>query len=206
VYPLEPRSGATVGTRPRLRIGVDGADVLKMRFRIEMSRDGFDTVAYRFDQAEEPGGWAFVATGFDEPGALYMVRSPLEDGAYEWRTYAWNGVEWVEGRTVNRLIVDGVPPADVEGVRMHFDPRRPAIVLEWDPVVTDRSGHPETVARYHVYRYYRRSFFFVIRAFHVAAVEGTYFEDTDPLALTSGLVFYKITAEDEAGNEAERRY
>jgi hypothetical protein len=207
VFPLEPRDGGRCGPRGKFRIGIDGAGVLEMRFKIELSRDGFDTIAYTFDQQASPRGWAFIASKtFDRPGAVYFPQKPLDDGVYEWRTYAWNGVEWMAGKTVHRLVIDAVPPADVEGVRMRVDPEREVVVLDWDPVVLDREGRPEYVAKYHVYRYFRASFFFVIRTFHIGTVEDTHFEDTDPIAMKSKMVFYKVTAEDEAGNEADRRF
>ena len=97
------------------------------------------------------------------------------------------------------------PPADVEGVEMTID-ESGAIHLAWDPVTTDREGRPEYVSRYHVYRYYNRSFFFVIRPFEIGVTERTEFVDASDRALNTPLVFYKITAEDEAGNEPDRRY
>jgi hypothetical protein len=206
VYPAEPADGARVGTRPKLRVAVEGSDVLKMRFRIEMSRDDFDTIAYDFDQRDEPNGWAFISFGFDEPGALYMARSPLEDGTYDWRVSAWNGIEWIAGKRTRRIVIDGIPPADVDGVRMRADVANKTITLDWDPVVTDQKGDPEQVAKYHVYRYEQRAMFLSIGVFQIAEVEDTHYEDADPTFFDFPLVFYKITAEDEAGNETGRRY
>jgi len=205
VFCMEPEDGARVGVKPRFRIGLRGADVMKVRYRIELSRDDFDTIAYTIDQVADPGGWAFIDPGFDVPGAMFLSSKPLEDGEYEWRPSAWNGTDWVEGKIAYRMSIDGVPPALVDGVEMD-KAEDGGLVLEWDPVTLDRDGRPEYVPKYHVYRYRHRSFFFVIVPFRIATVDTTRFEDRDPVALETPLIFYKITAEDESGNEPERRY
>jgi hypothetical protein len=205
VFCMEPADGARVGVKPRFRVGLRGSDSMKVRYRIELSRDDFDTIAYTIDQTVEPGGWAFIDPGFDVPGAMFLTSKPLEDGDYEWRPAAWNGTDWVKSKIAYRLSIDGIPPADVDGVEMKVADDG-AVVLDWKPVALDRDGHPEYVTRYHVYRYQTRSMFFVIRPFRIATVDTTHFVDRDPLALATPLIFYKITAEDESGNEPERRY
>ena len=205
VRPLEPEWRVTVGPRPMFKIGVTGTDLVKMRFRIVLSTDDFDTEKYVFDQIEEPNGWAFTAL-MGESGAMFTPAKPLEDGRYQWRADAWNGVEWVEGDEYSEVDVDSVPPAYVEGMDMDVEPGGTGIVLEWDPVTTDQDGRPEYVSKYHIYRYIRRSFFFVIRPFEIAVTEDTSFVDRDEIALVTPLVFYKVTAEDQAGNEPDRRY
>jgi len=86
------------------------------------------------------------------------------------------------------------------------EPGGTGIVLEWDPVTTDQNGRPEYVEKYHIYRYIRRSFFFVVRPFEIAVTDDTSFVDRAEIALVTPLVFYKINAEDQAGNEPDRRY
>lgn len=206
VFPVEPDNGAIVGPRPRLFVGVDGDDLSRIQYRVELSRDGFDTIDYTFDQRAESNGWAFVGYGFDHPGAMYNVREPLQDGEYEWRVSAWSGIQWITGETTYDLIVDGTPPAAVDGVRLRVDEELDAVVLDWDPVAIDAEGKPEYVAKYHVYRYFRVGPFFVIRPYQIAETRDTHYEDTDSEAVDSSIVFYKITAEDEAGNEPERRF
>jgi hypothetical protein len=207
VFPYEPKDRARVGPKPMLRVGVDGKDVRKMFFRIELSRDDFDTIAHTFDQRENRERWGYMVMGFEGPqGARFLVRDPLEDGDYDWRVSVWNGVEWVDGKITYRLTVDAVPPADVDGLSMRFDREKGGVALEWQAVGFDRNGGPEYVAKYHIYRYELRSFFFVIRPFRIATVEEPRFVDKDPKALAAPLVFYKVTAEDDAGNEPERRY
>lgn len=205
VFPVDPAEGAVVGKKPTLKIGFEGQDLPKTRFRIELSRDEFDSVDQTFDQIREANGWAYTALG-GESGAMYMVRKPLEDGPYQWRVAAWNGIDWVPGEDTATFRVDGVPPADVVGIDMRIDREKKRVELAWDPVFVDRDGRPETVVRYHVYRYAKKTVFFVIRPFRLATVESTSFADTDPAALESPILFYKITAEDAAGNEPERRY
>lgn len=205
VYPLDPPNGATVGTKPYLKVGFEGTDLSKTRFRIDLSRDDFDTIEHTFDQLADGNGWAYTALG-GESGALHMVRKPLEDGEYQWRVAAWNGVDWVPGKDDGWFRVDGIPPGEVTGIDMRIDYNAKSVHLEWDPVTVDRDGRPETVVRYHVYRYAKKSMFFVIRPFRLATVESTEFEDKDRLAFESPILFYKITAEDAAGNEPERRY
>lgn len=205
VFPVEPADGAVVGTRPRFSIGYKGTELEKVRFKIELSADGFQTIAETWDWREDRNGWA-TAPFEEHPGAIYMTRKPIPDGVYQWRVYAWNGVEWVRGKRVHKLIVDGVPPAEVDRLQVNVDREKRSVVLEWAPVTVDRDGRPERVSLYHVYRYEKRSFFFVIRPFEIGTTETTRFEDTDPKALDSRLLFYKVTAEDEAGNEGGRNY
>ncbi|ANM28834.1 hypothetical protein ABI59_03265 [Acidobacteria bacterium Mor1] len=204
VFPLEPEDGATVGARPILRVGVDGDDIHLMKFRVEMSLDGFDTFSHVFDQKEDTAGWAFAVLG-DEQGALLRVPKPLSNGVHEWRVSAWNGVEWIEGDSVYELEVDGINPAEVDTLRMDWADNG-GLKLVWDPITTDMDGRPEYISRYHVYRYDRASYFFSIRAFEIGTTEETEFVDDSEMGLKSGLLFYKVTGEDAAGNHDLRRY
>ncbi len=205
VFPVEPSDGAVVGTRPKFNIGFKGTELPKVQFKIELSHDDFETIDQTFDWREERNGWAYnVWDGAN--GAIYMPRKPIPDGTYFWRVYAWNGLEWVRGKSVHKVIIDAVPPADVEGLKMRVDREKGIIVLDWNLVSVDREGRSERVALYHIYRYERLSFFFVMRPFEIGTSETTRFEDKDPRALQGRLLFYKVAAEDEAGNQAEHRY
>jgi hypothetical protein len=205
VFPVDPPNGGSAGMRPILKIGVKGSELGKMKFRIVLSQDDFETAAYTFDQQKEAAGWAYTALG-GESGAIYRVKEALKPGKYAWKVWAWNGVEWVPGKDVFVFTVDNVPPAEVEGIRMSFDRDRGAIVLDWSPVVQDRDGRPERVAKYNVYRYERKNTFFVIRPYWIGETESTHFEDKDKKVPNSPILFYRITAVDEAGNEQDRRY
>lgn len=205
VRPGFPAAGEVVGPKPIFKVLVDGTDVHKMRFKIELSRDDFESVDRTIDQEKDGNGWAYLLSG-EEWGGAYRTRDPLGDGKWSWRAWAWNGVDWVKGPADGRFVVDSVPPADVEGIEMRIDRREKVVHLRWGPVTTDREGRPERVAKYRVYRYQKRSFFFSIRAFELGETDRTWFEDRDPQALENPLVFYKIVAEDDVGNEEGRRY
>lgn len=205
VFPVEPPNGGSAGTKPILKIGVKGTELGKMKFRIVLSQDDFETAAYTFDQQKDPAGWAYTALG-GESGAIYRSKEALKPGKYAWKVWAWNGVEWVSGKDVFVLTLDNVPPAEVEGIRMYFDRDRGAIVVDWAPVVQDRDGRPERVVKYNVYRYDRKNTFFVIRPYWIGETISTHFEDKDKRVLDSPILFYRITAVDEAGNEPDRRY
>jgi hypothetical protein len=202
---VEPEWRMQSGPRPVFRIDLEGTDLTGVKLRLIMSQDNFRTESYVFDQMKEPNGWAH--TSLDEDfGVLFVPRRPLQDGRYQWRVDAWNGIEWIEGKDYSELDIDSVPPADVEGLSIRMETDGSGIVLEWDPVTTDRNGRPEWVERYHIYRYVRRNFFFVIRPFEIGVTDETRFVDRDQVVLNTPLVFYKITAEDRAGNEPGRSY
>ena len=142
---------------------------------------------------------------FEDAGAVYLTSKPLKDGTYDWRPWAHNGIDWVEGKIACRVYIDGVAPAKIDEVRMDVSPEG-QIVLDWDLVTIDLEGRPEYVTKYHVYRYKLKSMFFVVRPFRYATVDQPPFEDGNADSVVTPLVFYKVTAEDEAGNETERRY
>ncbi|MHC4429828.1 MAG: hypothetical protein ACYS0D_14695 [Planctomycetota bacterium] len=74
-------------------------------------------------------------------------------------------------------------------------------VIEWDPVTLDRNERPEYVARYHVYRYERGSSFRRVRVHEIGVVEQPRYVDTNDASEGKIVLFYRVTAEDEAGNE-----
>jgi hypothetical protein len=204
VYPIEPAHKARVGPLPVFRLGVQGTELLKMRFRIVMSRDDFETEAYAFDQLADGNGWAYAGLGDEEQGALYRVRSSLAEGTYAWKVFAWNGFDWVAGERAFEVMIDGTPPADVDDLRLgeEADGR---VRLQWSMVLVDQNGAPETVVRYHVYRFKKVRAYFFLGAFEVGVTDDTSFVDeTAPLA--GSPLFYKVKAEDEAGNHDRHRW
>jgi hypothetical protein len=203
VLPVDPPDGAVTGPRPVFSVGyggIDDADLRRARFRIALSEDGFRSEAYVVDQLERRTGWLPGGAG----SMLYRPRRPLRDGTYEWRVSVWDGVGWQEGQRTFSLRVDTVPPAAVEGLRLHLDRTNGTVGLTWDPVVLDRRGGPEFVSRYHVYRYTRGPPFPVARPLRAGSTPTPAWNET-ATAPGARLVLYRVTAEDEAGNEPLRR-
>jgi hypothetical protein len=206
VSPDAPKDGASVGKKPRLYVRVEGGDVEKLRFRIELSRDEFKTIAYTFDQLKDDDGWAATVLDDQSPGAVYFVRQPLAGGSYVWRVASWDGLSWMDGANRFRIQVDDVPPADVDGVRMNRAPGGSCVRISWEPVTTDRDGGPERVARYHVYRYAAKGATHPIRPFEAGETAELAFEDCDASFLDKPVLFYRVVAEDEAGNIPGRKF
>ena len=157
--------------------------------------------SYEFNRKRRRSGWLVGPPG----RMLYRPKRPLSDGTYRWTVGVWDGVEWVSGKGSFRLRVDGVPPADVEGLVVNIRRERNEVLLEWDPVTLDREGRPEYVTRYHVYRFQPRAGFWLIRTLEVGSVDQPRFIDAPAPADDPALLYYRVTAEDEAGNEGEPR-
>jgi hypothetical protein len=204
--PEAPKTGAAVGKKPRFVVRIAGSDVENLRFRIELSTDEFKSTAYTFDQLKDPNGWAYTALDDGSPGAVYFTRQPLDGGAYLWRVASWDGLSWKESGDRFRLIVDDVPPADVEGVAMSRDARTGCVRITWLPVTTDRDGGAERVALYHVYRYASKGPTQPVRPFEAGTSATTDYEDCDQDALKKPILFYRVVAEDEAGNIPGRKF
>lgn len=202
--PTFPASGAVVGARPVFHVmlpGLDDAELRETRLRIRIepaSGAGRDLV---FDQRRRAAGWA---RGEDRE-MLFRPPRPIPDGPYAWSVEAWDGTAWGARSGAIRFRVDTVPPGPVANLRAVRDAERGVIRLEWDPVTVDVEGSAEYVARYHVYRYPQASDQQIVRAFQVAETEDTRvelpYDATDP---EEGRWFLRVTAEDQAGNVAER--
>jgi len=203
--PLDPPEGAVVGSRPIFRMTYpdgDGSDphTPRLRIRIESRKVGGATIVH--DQRRRRAGWTP-----GEPGTmLFRPRRPLPDGWYAWSVELWNGVAWDAGGRPRRFRVDTVPPAPVRNVRALGDPERRVVRLTWDPVTSDVRGGAEFVARYHVYRYSRPSDQRFVEAYEVARTEDARVELPYDAAgaAAEGPWFLRVTAEDLAGNEADR--
>jgi hypothetical protein len=199
VFPLLPADGAVTGARPLFQIGYEGideADLRRARFRIELSEDRFRSRSLLFDQRERSSGWSAGEDGRFN----FRPPKPLEDGSYEWRVSLWNGTSWSGGDRAHSLRIDTIPPAPVASLRLEQIDGGKAIRLSWKPVVLDLDGRAEYVSRYHVYRYRGSPPFPLTAAYEIAVTEGMSLEvesDADS--------FYRVTAEDEAGNETGRR-
>ena len=206
LLPESPKDHASVGKKPRFTIRVDGSDVEQLRFRIELSKDQFKTIDYTFDQVKDSNGWAYTALDDQSPGAVYFTRQPIAGGDYEWRVASWDGLGWQDGHGISRVVIDDVPPADVDLVRMRREPNRTCVQISWAPVATDIQGRPERVASYHVYRYAAKGHTQPIRPFEAGETAALEYEDCDAEAFKKPILFYRIVAEDEAGNIPGRRY
>jgi hypothetical protein len=202
VYPVGPEDRETVGPRAHFRVGVDGEDLYKIRFKIVLSQDDFETEAYVFDQLEDSNGWAFEdwdgPGGDSAHGAIYMTRKPIADGEYDWKVFAWNGVNWVEGDDVYRVYIDGIRPEPVEIYLGHAG--EGAVWIEWDPVMRDIDGNHEDVSRYHVYRWTSKQVHMMMSMWEVGRTEELDYVDDSEQGRSGSLLFYKVTAEDLAGN------
>ena len=203
--PELPKDGASVGTRPKFSLRTDSDDASKLRFRIELSKDDFQTVVYSFDQVQEPNGWAYLQMENEPQGAIFFPQKKLQGGDYRWRVSSWDGLSWQTAHDTFRITIDDVPPAEVQGVRSTRDPATGCIHLTWDPVATDVNGGPERVAKYHVFRNWERTFVPSVGPFEAGTSTETHFDDCDPNLRKRPLVFYRVEAEDEAGNVFGRR-
>lgn len=204
--PQEPKDDASVGKKPRFLLKAVSEDVEKLQFRIELSTDGFKTIAYMFDQTQDPNGWAYTVLEDGSPGAAYFTRRPLEAGDYEWRVASWDGLAWLAPAGRFRLRIDDVPPAEVTGVLMSRDLRTGCVWINWPPVTVDRDGRSERVALYHVYRYASKRLNQPIRPYEAGETAALEYEDCDEEALKKPILFYRVVAEDEAGNITGRNY
>jgi len=206
LMPESPRDGASVGKKPRFQIRAAGVDVEKLRFKIELSADAFRTVAYTFDQLQEPNGWAYTLLDDTSPGAAYFTRLPIQGGDYTWRVASWDGLSWKTSTDAFHVRIDDVPPAEVEGVLMWRDARTECVRIHWRAVTTDRDGREERIAVYHVYRYASKGPTQPIRPFEVGTTSSLEFDDCDLEVGKKPILFYRVVAEDEAGNITGRRY
>jgi len=203
VQPSRPVDDAVVQARPLFQLAYTGLDndrLRKARFRITLDSRTEDGVAFQFDQRKHRSGWARGEAG----EMIYRPKRPLPDGRYRWEVAFWDGTNWQTGDRRFRLRVDSVPPASVENLTVSRDHGRGVVELEWDPVAVDVEGGAEYVARYHVYRYPRADRTPTVEPFEVAETDLTRVTipvDTDDDAR---LWFYRVSAEDLAGNEAGR--
>lgn len=203
-FPVLPPDGAVVGPRPVFQLGYESLEdpnPRKLRFRIRLDpvRSASGSEELVFDQRKRRSGWLMGHPGH----MIYRPHRPLPDGEYRWDVSFWNGVEWRQGGTKFEIRVDSIPPANVEGLRI--EPRREGqeLLLVWDPVTLDQAGGPEFVSRYYVYRFERRGLFRRVRSNQVAVVEQPRYVDQQPQAEGTRILYYRITAEDAAGNEGD---
>ncbi|MEW5807495.1 MAG: hypothetical protein AB1756_09145 [Acidobacteriota bacterium] len=204
---VEPENGKITNNKPLFKILVEGDDISpSTKYRIELSRDDFETVEQTFEQISEKRGWS-IHEYENEKGAIYRAQKPLPDGVYQWRASVYDGISYIDGKQTSSFIVDSIPPVEVTGLDLEFDPTTGFTHLRWDSVFLDANGNSEQVDHYNIYRYEKRSFFFVIRVFYIGSTETTSFIDKDVNKNIPGkVIYYKVVAVDKAGNELGRKY
>jgi len=203
VFPSVPADDAVVQARPLFHVGytgLDDDDLRKARFRIHLESRSDADVSFKFDQRRRRSGWAPGGPG----QIIYRPKRPLPDGRYEWEVAVWDGATWKAGDRRFRLRVDSVPPAPVENLTISYDSGRGVVQLDWKPVAIDVDGGAEYVARYHIYRYPRADRTPTVEPFEVAETEQTRVTLPIDTVEDEKLWFYRVTAEDLAGNEAGR--
>ncbi len=204
----EPEDRQITNAKPVFKILVEGEDIAHyLKFKIELSRDDFDTVFKEFDQVSENKGWSFHQWFDEEIGGIYRTHEPLPDGDYQWKGYVYDGMAYIGGDEIFSFTVDSVPPAEVSGLNMSFDQETGFTYLEWDQIFLDVNGNSEVIDHYNIYRYEKKSIFFVIRIFYLGTTQTESFVDQDRRRNKRGkLTFYKVVGVDKAGNELGRRY
>jgi hypothetical protein len=204
----EPQDRQITSAKPAFKILVEGDDISHyLKFKIELSRDDFETVFKEFDQVAEKKGWSFHQWFDEEIGGIYRTTEPIPDGVYQWKAYVYDGMNYIGGEEVSTFIVDSIPPAEINGMRMRYDYDTGYTHLDWDPIFLDVNGNSETIDHYNIYRYERKSIFFVIRPFYIGTTKTESFIDKDRGRNKRGkLTFYKVVGVDKAGNELGRRY
>jgi hypothetical protein len=207
IRPIAPEDGASVAARPIFEVEWEEpspdeeTDPRRLELRITLDERGGAGRRMEFDQRRQKRGWLA-----GDPGRMiYRPLRPIPDGLYQWRAWVWNGIEWIAGERAHELRIDSVPPAEVDGLGLERQSADGSIVLTWKPVALDRNGRPEYVLRYHVYRYDERRIFRTVRAHEIGTTELPRFVDRTKPAAGEHVLFYRVTAEDEAGNEPERR-
>jgi len=182
-------------------VGLDERPAGGPLFRLTLDPAREDGEGYEFDQRRTRAGW-FAG---DEGLVLYRSQAPLRDGTYLWRAWYWNGTDWAGGTAARELRIDTVPPAEVGALRVSIEAEATQVRLEWDPVVVDRAGAPEFVTLYRIYRYEKRDFPGGIKTLEIGEAVEPWFTDHDARASEAKILYYKVTAVDQAGNESERK-
>jgi len=88
---LSPADNSTLTALPiQLKLSTTDPDHQRLRFKIEILQNG--QVVQTFDQTKDTSGWdkAFYASG----EIATLTISQLSSGTYQWRAYAFDGIEW----------------------------------------------------------------------------------------------------------------
>lgn len=213
--PARPTPGESVNARVQFFIAAEGEPDTESRYRIEIGNEDFDTILYSFDQMNDPKGWSMGVVseieGVSEEelawwrGIFFHPPKPLADGDYYWRVLKHDGMEYEELDGEIPFRVDTVPPGPVQGLTAQWK-EDGSVEMRWRQVSVDIEGKPEAVAGYRIYRYTTRHYFRVRDKILVGEVVGSRFTDAYAGEDPDVLSFYQVTAVDEAGNEAGRKF
>jgi hypothetical protein len=216
--PVAPADGENVFSMLEFYIEADGSPEPEEFYKIEVSPDpDFDEIIASFDSRENKRGWVFGdMMGLEDvpeelipqnyQGVHLRTRLELSDGEYFWRAFkAIGGGSWEPlGRELS-FYVDTTPPASVRRIEVRVTPRG-ELAFNWEPVIFDLEQNQELVAGYRIYRYTSlKKRYPVLTRYLIAETDAT--EHVVPDAIDDGnrIVFYKVQAVDETGNEEGRR-
>ncbi len=216
--PGYPVNDERVGAWFEFWIEADGRPATEEFYRIEVARDSdFEQVVAVFDQRKQKQGWLIGdPLGLDDipeqyrpqnyEGIHYKVRGRLRDGEYWWRAYkALGGGDWTLLDGEGHFFVDTDPPAPVDSLEV-TKLEDGSIELRWAPVVMEVDEEPEDTAGYRVYRYTRRlKRYPLMTRYLVAETEDTRLVLPPDEDENLKIVFYRVNAVDQAGNEMGRR-
>ncbi len=213
-----PIKGEAVSDLVTFYISADGRPIQGEAYKIEIARDSdFEKIVTTFDGSKERGGWSLGdPKGIEDVppelaptnflGIHLRVQPKLADGEYFWRAAkTTGGGGWTEVRGSESFVVDTRAPADIDTLRLRRLPDG-SIQLWWAPITYGSDNQPETVAGYRVYRYekllmrYPPMTRYLLRELQADTTVTIPLKDTEP-----SMVFYRVSAVDEVGNEDGRR-
>jgi hypothetical protein len=216
--PVAPADGSNVYSFIEFYIEADGSPQKEEFYKIEVSQDyDFETIVASFDSRESKSGWVFGdLMGLEDvpeelmpqnyQGIHLKTRVELPDGEYFWRAFkARGGGSWERIGGELAFYVDTTPPASVSEVEMWIT-ERGELAFDWEPVISDLEGNQEVIGGYRIYRYTStKKRYPTLTRYLIAETDAT--EHFQPGALDDGhtIVFYRIQAVDETGNEEGRR-
>ncbi|MBP7149775.1 MAG: hypothetical protein KBD01_19795, partial [Acidobacteria bacterium] len=137
-------------------------------------------------------------------GIYCRARGQLQDGTYFWRaSKSIGGGEWSSLGDPQEFVIDTVPPATVDSIRM--DMRSDGTLrISWDPVWSDQGQNSEHVAGYRVYRYDKILKRYPLMTRYLVGETQESDVTLDVAENDPKLVFYRVQAVDSVGNEEGR--
>jgi hypothetical protein len=142
----------------------------------------------------------------DYHGIHLRTRLDLPDGEYFWRAFkALGSGQWEELAGESRFYVDTTPPGTVDNIKLRMTDGG-GLSFSWPPVLVDLEQEQELVTGYRIYRYTQLLKRYPVLTRYMIA-ETEYTEHTVDNVLEDGhkIVFFRVQAVDETGNEEGRR-